>query len=212
MRGPLIIWLHGLGDSGMGWSFLRQEMRLPSAVQYKFPDAPEAPVTCNGGYVMTSWMDLETIPIGNDLPDDVQGLSASSKIIHEIIDKEVSDGTPSENIVLGGFSQGGAMALLAGYSYGKPLAGVACLSGWPALRETLADRVAKGANAKTPLFIGHGTEDQTVYPECGADARDRFKAAGVDVTFMDYPAAHGSHPAGMAGLRAWFVDVLKVQE
>ena len=74
------------------------------------------------------------------------------------------------------------------------------------------DRVAKGANAKTPLFIGHGTEDQTVYPECGADARDRFKAAGVDVTFMDYPAAHGSHPAGMAGLRAWFVDVLKVQE
>ena len=151
---------------------------------------------------MTSWMDLETIPIGNDLKDDVAGLSASSKIIHEILDKEVSDGTPSDSIVLGGFSQGGAMALLAGYGYSKPLAGVACLSGWPALRETLGDRVSKGANAKTPLFIGHGTEDQTVYPECGADARDRFKAAGVDVTFMDYPAAHGAHPAGMVRTNA----------
>ena len=161
---------------------------------------------------MTSWMDLETIPIGNDLPDDVAGLSASSKMIHDIIDKEVADGTPSDSIVLGGFSQGGAMALLAGYSYSKPLAGVASLSGWPALRATLSDRVTKGANAKTPLFVGHGTEDQTVYHECGVDARDRYQAAGVDVTFMDYPAAHGSHPAGMAGLRAWFVDVLKVQE
>ena len=212
MRSPLIIWLHGLGDSGMGWSFLKQEMRFPAMVKYRFPDAPEAPVTCNGGYVMTSWMDLDTIPIGNTLRDDVAGLTSSSKIIHDIINEEVAKGTPSEDIVLGGFSQGGAMALLAGYSYTGKLAGIACLSGWPALRDTLNDRVTTGANAKTPLFIGHGTEDQTVYPECGADARDRYKAAGIDVTFVDYPVAHGAHPVGMAAMRDWIATVLKLQE
>ncbi|EOD31397.1 hypothetical protein EMIHUDRAFT_56777, partial [Emiliania huxleyi CCMP1516] len=130
MRSPLIIWLHGLGDTGRGWSHLKHELRLPQAVRYAFPDAPESPVTCNGGYVMTSWMDLETIPIGNGLPDDAKGLADSTQIIHALIDAEVAKGTASEDIVLGGFSQGGAMALLAGYSYAKRLAGVACLSGW----------------------------------------------------------------------------------
>ena len=134
MRSPLIIWLHGLGDTGRGWSHLKHELRLPQAVRYAFPDAPESPVTCNGGYVMTSWMDLETIPIGNGLPDDAKGLADSTQIIHALIDAEVAKGTASEDIVLGGFSQGGAMALLAGYSYAKRLAGVACLSGWPSLR------------------------------------------------------------------------------
>mmetsp|Transcript_3287 Transcript_3287/g.9580 ORF Transcript_3287/g.9580 Transcript_3287/m.9580 type:complete len:258 (-) Transcript_3287:94-867(-) len=158
MRSPLIIWLHGLGDTGRGWSHLKHELRLPQAVRYAFPDAPESPVTCNGGYVMTSWMDLETIPIGNGLPDDAKGLADSTQIIHALIDAEVAKGTASEDIVLGGFSQGGAMALLAGYSYAKRLAGVACLSGWPSLRAQLTERVGGGANAGTPLFIGHGTQ------------------------------------------------------
>mmetsp|Transcript_3286 Transcript_3286/g.9578 ORF Transcript_3286/g.9578 Transcript_3286/m.9578 type:complete len:215 (-) Transcript_3286:156-800(-) len=212
MRSPLIIWLHGLGDTGRGWSHLKHELRLPQAVRYAFPDAPESPVTCNGGYVMTSWMDLETIPIGNGLPDDAKGLADSTQIIHALIDAEVAKGTASEDIVLGGFSQGGAMALLAGYSYAKRLAGVACLSGWPSLRAQLTERVGGGANAGTPLFIGHGTQDGVVLPECGKDAAERHTAAGVQVTFLDYPAAHGPHPAGMAALRSWALEALKLED
>ena len=208
----LVVWLHGLGDSGMGWSFLKQERRLPQTVNYHFPDAPEAPVTCNDGYLMTSWMDLETIPIGRSLPDDVAGLEASTKIIHKILDDEVEKGTPSERIVVGGFSQGAAMAMLAGYSYDKPLAGVAMLSGWVAKRDSLADRMRGGANANTPLFVGHGTEDNVVLPECGQDAVDESKKAGVDVTSLTYPVAHGAHPAGMQALRAWLVQSLKIDE
>ena len=56
----LIVFLHGLGDTGAGWRFLRNELSLPTAVGYATPDAPNAPVTCNGGHVMTSWMDLDT--------------------------------------------------------------------------------------------------------------------------------------------------------
>lgn len=53
---PLIIWLHGLGDTGRGWAHLPRELRLGPQVSFSFPDAPQQPVTCNGGYVMTSWM------------------------------------------------------------------------------------------------------------------------------------------------------------
>ena len=55
----LIVFLHGLGDTGAGWRFLRHELQLPSQVSYATPDAPVSAVTCNGGYKMTSWMDLD---------------------------------------------------------------------------------------------------------------------------------------------------------
>lgn len=107
----LILWLHGLGDSGAGWSHLKRELSLGDRVRYLHPDAPTSPVTCNGGYRMTSWMDLDTIPVSLSLPDDEEGLKASSAIIHALLDKEVAAGTPSTDIVVGGFSQGAAMAL-----------------------------------------------------------------------------------------------------
>jgi hypothetical protein len=64
-----VVWLHGLGDSGAGWSFLQHEIgaSLATAVggplKWVFPTAPTAPVTCNGGFSMTSWMDLDDIPV-----------------------------------------------------------------------------------------------------------------------------------------------------
>ena len=109
----LVVWLHGLGDTGDGWRHLRGELGL-SGPKYCFPDAPIQAVTCNGGMEMTSWMDLDDIPVTPSLPDDVEGLERSKKRIHAVLDEAVASGTPSTSIVLGGFSQGAAMALLAG--------------------------------------------------------------------------------------------------
>lgn len=39
-------------------------------------------------------------------------------------------GIPSNRILLGGFSQGGALALHAGLTYPEPLAGIMSLSCW----------------------------------------------------------------------------------
>ena len=64
-----VVWLHGLGDSGAGWSFLQHEIGASLAktvggpLKWVFPTAPTAPVTCNGGFSMTSWMDLDDIPV-----------------------------------------------------------------------------------------------------------------------------------------------------
>ena len=64
-----VVWLHGLGDTGAGWSFLQGEIggavgaAVGGAVKWIFPTAPTAGVTCNGGFEMTSWMDLEDIPV-----------------------------------------------------------------------------------------------------------------------------------------------------
>ena len=59
----------------------------------------------------------------------------TAKSLNEIISEEVDNGIPASRIVLGGFSQGGAMSLLTGLTSERKLAGLAVLSGWVPLRE-----------------------------------------------------------------------------
>ena len=178
-------------------------------MRYSFPDAPVQPVSCNDGQRMTSWMDLQTIPVQPGDPDDKAGLEASRRIVHALIDQEIANGTPSTDIVVGGFSQGGAMALLAGYSYPKPLAAVVCFSGWPVLAHDFVARVQGGANAATPAFVAHGTQDQVVLPACGAQAKELLESAGVPTSFSTYPMPHSACPSQMADLRDWLGALLK---
>lgn len=77
---------------------------------------------------------------------------------------EKEEGISPSRMIVGGFSQGGAVALLAAYhrrSENKvPFAGVVCLSGWLTLKDELkvTDEVAKS----TPLFWAHGEYDDKV--------------------------------------------------
>lgn len=204
-RMPVVLWLHGLGDTGDGWRHLPRELRLSGDFKFIFPDAPVQPVSCNGGFKMTSWMDLDEIPVSLGIRDDEVGLASSTKIVHDIIKKEMADnGTPSTDIVIGGFSQGGAMALLAGFTFPQKLAGVVCFSGWPALQDKLVERTKAAGNADTPAFVAHGTADEVVLPECGAKAAELLKQSGVPVTFKTYERmGHSSCSAQMAELKDW---------
>jgi predicted esterase len=47
-----MIFLHGLGDSGHGWS--QADWNLPFA-KLIFPNAPDRPITVNGGARMPGW-------------------------------------------------------------------------------------------------------------------------------------------------------------
>ena len=205
---PTIIWLHGLGDTGDGWRHLSSELRLGADFKYEHPDAPTQPVSCNGGFRMTSWMDLDAIPVTPAIRDDEAGLAASTKLVHGFIDKAISSGVPSTEIILGGFSQGGAMALLAGFNFPKRLAGVVCFSGWPALKESFVARVKGAGNAATPAFVGHGTGDEIVLLECGAKAAELLKESGVPVEFRTYERMpHSTCGPQMAELKDWILGL-----
>src|SRR5438046_10494573 len=72
-----VIWLHGLGDDGRGWSEIVPALRLPSSlrVRFLFPHAPVMPVTINRGYAMRAWYDIRE----NDFNDraDIEGVKKS---------------------------------------------------------------------------------------------------------------------------------------
>lgn len=70
-----------------------------------------------------------------DGPEDGTGIKKARDSIHTLIEEEVKNGIPHERIMLGGFSQGGALALYSTFTHTKTLAGVVGLSCWLPLRD-----------------------------------------------------------------------------
>jgi predicted esterase len=161
---------------------------------------------------MAGWFDLYDWPIRLGARDDRDGKLAAVRRIEETIEMlEGEMGIPPSRVVIGGFSQGGAVALLAAYhrraGEGKaPFAGCICLSGWLTLKDalTVTDEVAKA----TPLFWGHGERDETVPFEQQAHGVGRLRELGLDVTDESYPTGHGVHPREMLAVAEFLKRVL----
>lgn len=202
-----VIWLHGLGADGNDFAPIVQEMDLSGCppIRFVFPHAPSMPVTVNGGYVMPAWYDIT----GARLVDrqDEQGIRTSERAIQALIQHEVDRGIPHARIVLAGFSQGCAMALHTGLRLPHALAGLVALSGYL----PLADRFASerhAANAATPVFMAHGTQDPVVVLQRGEESRDALALLGHPVQWHTYPMQHSVHPQEIADMAQFLTRVL----
>lgn len=202
-----VIWLHGLGADGNDFAGLVPELNLAGCppIRFIFPHAPRIPVSVNGGYVMPAWYDL----LGLDLVSrqDAAGIQKSEAAIQALIANEVARGIPTERIVLAGFSQGCAMALHTALRLPQKMAGVMALSGYL----PLADRFAAErhtANATTPIFMAHGTQDPVVVVARGEDSRDALVALGHPVQWHTYPMPHSVHPQEIADISDFLRQVL----
>lgn len=83
---------------------------------------------------MPAWFDLSTLSsLTDSSSDDEPGLLSSVSSVESLIQSEIDAGIPAEKIVVGGFSQGGAVACLLGLTTSRKLAGVGCLSTWVVL-------------------------------------------------------------------------------
>ena len=199
-----IIWMHGLGADGGDFAPLAGEIAMPVATRYIFPHAPMMPVTINGGYVMRAWYDISDAAIRRE---DESGVRASQGLIENLLAREKSRGVRAENIVLAGFSQGGAMALHAGLRFPDRLAGLVALSCYLALDRTLeAERAA--ANRGTPIFMAHGTADPVVPFEFGDSSRRFLQGEDHPVEWHTYPIAHGVAPEEIDDIRVFLERVL----
>ena len=118
-----VIWLHGLGADGRDFADLPGMLNLPAqmSIRFLFPHAPMRPITLNGGTTMRGWYDLTGLEVSKK--EDLDGLQASSDLVTSLIHQEVARGIPADQILLGGFSQGGALALHLGLRYPNRLAG-----------------------------------------------------------------------------------------
>lgn len=187
-----VVWLHGRGEKGTDWTFFRYSTKevLPR-VEWTFPTAPEQWVTCDDSELMTAWFDIATIPVNPECERDDAGYASAIRRVHEVI-QELEQEFSSERIIVGGFSQGAALALGSALQYPRPLAGIVVMSGWSFHRgEEFASRVHP-SNAQVPVLICHGVCDDTVPLRCAMESRELLQGMGNDPLFREYPGLYHS--------------------
>lgn len=195
-----VIWMHGLGASNHDFDDLIPELELPF-LRFVFPAAPVRAVTINGGMPMPAWYDILTFddPPLREAADDVRSVTQD---IGALIQREMDRGVPSNRIVLAGFSQGGAMALHVGLRDARELAGIMVLSGYMVLPQTFADERSL-ANAKTPVFMAHGTQDPVVPLALYRAAAATLRAADYRLETHEYGMGHNLCLPEVADIRRW---------
>ncbi len=166
------------------------ELALPPsvAVRFVFPHAPMRPVTINGGYVMRAWYDIA--PGEGGFRQNAEHIAESVESVHGMIKQEISGGIAASRIVVGGFSQGGAIALHAALRWHQRLGGAVVLSGpAPNIEELL--KQAAPVNADMPIFLAHGKYDPMVPYAYGERLRDQLRADNRPVEWHAYDVEHG---------------------
>lgn len=178
-----VIWLQDLGEADpRGFS---------SAVSVHTPHlaivCPSAPYreAAHGGKPAPAWFDVGALPVrANEPTATTDGFAESLKMVNERMEsiRHAMPGLDSTHLVLGGFGQGGALALAAALTCRQRLAGVLVHSGWFAVPPEidLSACAAASPNKRTPFFVIHGEDDETVEPACAVAAVDELRRLGFE--------------------------------
>ena len=206
-----VIWMHGLGADGNDFAPIVPELALGSlpALRFIFPHAPMQPVTLNNGLVMRAWYDVSFGDLeGRSRQADEKGVRASQTAIGKLIARENKRGIASRQIVVAGFSQGGAIALQAGLRYPERLAGIMALSTYLPLAAKL-EAEASAQNRDVPIFFAHGSHDPVIALSMAVASRDKLRELGYNVDWHEYPMQHSVCMEEVADISAWLRSTLR---
>lgn len=200
-----VIWLHGLGADGNDFAPIVPELELPErAIRFVFPHAPTQPVTINGGMVMRAWYDISDNAIRRE---DEGGVRASQAELEKLIARERTRGVEARNIVLAGFSQGGAVVLHTGLRHAERLAGIMALSTYVPLADLVSGEIAP-INRDLPIFMAHGSGDPIIPMARAQQSRALLEQLGYAVEWHDYPMPHSVCAEEIGDVSVWLQKVL----
>ncbi|KAI9561955.1 hypothetical protein GHT06_012918 [Daphnia sinensis] len=196
-----VIFFHGLGDTGHGWASSLAEIK-PAFVKLVCPTAPTIPVTLNSGFRMPAWFDLKGLDLSAG--EDTEGIQRAAASVHGLIEDEIKGGIPSNRIIIGGFSQGGALSLYSSLVTQHTLGGVVALSCWLPLRDSFPAKIV--GNTETPILMCHGDSDPIVPHRWGEQSAALFKKFNKSVEFRTYRnLAHSSSDEEMRDVKAFIM-------
>lgn len=200
-----VVMLHGFGANAFDLVPLAEDLDLPRT-RFVLPNAPIIPATMAGGLPLQAWYDIRTLEPSPDR-EDPDHIRASAQDIERILDSQRLAGIPAERTVLGGFSQGGAMALHVGLRHPHSLAALVGLSTYLVQPEDLAEQ-RHAANRDTPLWLAHGTGDDVVPLARGQASMEQLRRAGHPVHWSTWPVDHQLHRGEIEALRDFLVQRL----
>lgn len=194
---PVVVMVHGWGgDESVMWLF---KQTLPPGIA---AITPRAPLSLNSkGFIWFEETDLTPAP---------DSLEAAVNTLEHFLDSlpRLYPIDPTR-LVLIGFSQGAFMCNAFVVSHPDKMLGVASLVGaMPPIPEDVGH---SSLLAGVPVFVAHGTRDDTIPVRAAQQTRDAYAELGADVTYGEYPMAHKMNSQAMKDLKAWLAKLFSTR-
>jgi phospholipase/carboxylesterase len=140
-------------------------------------------------------------------PDEGSFVRTLNMLCRFLDDELRHRGIAWEKTVIGGFSQGAAVACAVALGMGRPPpAGLLMMSGfYPMVRGWKLDPRAK---RRMPAYVTHGSYDPVIPVGFGRKARDLLEEAGIYVTFRESRVQHSVDFALIPEMRDWVASVI----
>ncbi|MCM1981418.1 alpha/beta hydrolase [Lyngbya confervoides] len=183
-----LVLLHGWGANAQDLAPLVEMLALSTCTVI----LPNAPLPHPYSLAGRMWYDLET---GEHFDTACSELEEALQILAERLK------LPLRNLMLGGFSQGGAMAMAVGWDL--PLAGLISLSGY------LHPSASTPVPWPKPVLLIHGQQDPVVPIQAAHQARQQLASSGFSVEYLELPMAHEINAQALAGVRRFIQGVLE---
>lgn len=176
-----LILLHGQGVAADDLTPLLTRLTRSREIGLHFlgPNAPVRRLSINEGRPQRAWYDVPAESVTDETAPE--GLADSVARVEKLLSTEREGAIAPQRTVVGGFSQGGAVALHAGTAWKEPLAGIAVLAGDIVDLDGMIERASEAAR-QTPILMLHGSEDERIPPELARQAAERLREAGFKVT------------------------------
>ena len=156
---------------------------------------------------MPSWFDIYEL-IEHPKKENSKDIFESCGFLESIVCEEIKKGVPSERIVIGGISQGGATTLVTALTTHMKLAGVIFLSSFVTLKQDIPKNMT-GVNKDTPLFHAHGNMDLLISIEWCNNTHQLLKGWVNNIEFKTYDLlGHWVNEEEFRDLGLWIDRVL----
>jgi thioredoxin 1 len=196
----VLLLVHGLGaderDLGALLPYLDPEGRFLTVF-------PRGPIAAPPGF---AWYDFAAIEggAGGGGATFLDSLEALDDLLDEVC---AEHDRPRSEAIVGGFSQGAALAVALAYRAGdRPHpAGVLAMSGY--LPEVDGLEYDWDAAASIPALVQHGTDDPLIPVERGRALAQTLESHGAPVTFHDYPMEHQVALESVQDAHRWLLAV-----
>ncbi|KAJ1561101.1 hypothetical protein HK096_005985 [Nowakowskiella sp. JEL0078] len=174
-------------------------------VKWILPHAPERKITLNGGMQMPGWYDIFSLTDRNSKLDE-KGILQSVDEIKKLVKGELELGISENRIVVGGFSQGGALTLTSAIMFDTKLGGFFSLSGYLPLIKSL-EQISKRVNIETPIFMSHGENDMVVQLKWSQLSYTALTSEYVSPYFLQR-MGHDANQETLTNLMTFLKDIL----
>ncbi len=190
---PLVLGLHGYGGNAADFLGLYGRIDSPGFIYA----APETPYSISTGgedaFSWSTWSDADTSAYASSM-------YLSSLLVRNTVLDLQARYAPS-SVWLLGFSQGCALAFLAGFANPDIVDGIIGFGGY--IEDEAPFLSAPGASRDLRVFVAHGSDDRIVEIEEGRSAFELFDSLGCDAVMTEFDGGHSVDSTALAEALRW---------